>query len=177
MQDPDSPPPQVFRPAEGIDQGAESMATKTGCHGIDTEVTASEIFTERGRADVGQGGRLRVSLGPGGGQIEGDPFGQAQASGSEPRMGCHRRIEVCANTSRHRNGVPLDHEVDIDGTKAQEQVPNISANGIDGVRCGSLVRRPKDPSRRWMKVTKAWELHHAEAIRLVKSGVRPLAPG
>ena len=92
-------------------------------------------------------------------------------------MGCHRRIEVCANTSRHRNGIPLDYEVDVDGTEAQEQVPNVSADGIDEVRCGSLVRRLKDPSRRWMKVTKAWELHHAEAIRLVKSGVRPLAPG
>jgi hypothetical protein len=53
MQDPDSPPPQVFRSAEGIDQRAESMATKTGCHGIDAEVTASEIFMERGGADLG----------------------------------------------------------------------------------------------------------------------------
>jgi hypothetical protein len=162
MQDPDSPPPQVFRSAEGIDQGAESMATKTGCHGIDAEVTASEIFMERGGADLWQGPRLRVAFGPGGGQIEGDPFGQAQASGSEPGMWCHHGLEVLAQTSCDGDGIPLDHEVDVDGTEAQEQVPNISANGIDGVRCGSLVRRLKDPSRRWMKITKARELlqHH-----------------
>jgi hypothetical protein len=142
------------------------MATKTGCYGIDAEVTASEIFTERGRADLGQGPRLRVAFGSRGGQIERDPFGQAQTSGPEPGMWCHHSLEVLAQALCDGDGVPLDHEVDVEGTEAQEQVPNISADGIDGVRCGSLVRRLKDPSHRWMKVTKARELLHATPLTL-----------
>src|SRR5574341_784578 len=74
-------------------------------------------------------------------------------------MWCHHGLEGLVQALCDGDGVPLDYEVDVNGTEAQKQVPDVSADGIDGVRCGRLARRLKDPSRRWMKVTKARELH------------------
>ncbi len=146
MQDPDPTPPQVFTSSQRIDQRAKPMAIDTGCHGIDAEVAPGKIGRELGRSNLGEGSNLRVSLRPGGGQIEGDTLRQRQASGPEPGMWSHRHIETLTHTSRHSDSVSLDHEIDIDRVEAEEQVPNITTHGIDGARCGSGVGRLKSLS-------------------------------
>ncbi len=50
-------------------------------------------------------------------------------------------MKTLTHTSCHGDGIPLDHEIDVDVPEAQEQVSNIAADGIDGGRCGSAARR------------------------------------
>jgi len=158
VQDPDLALLLVLKSSKGIDQRAEPMAIDTGCHGVDAEVAPSKIGRERGRANLGKGRGFRISLGPGGGNVKVYPFGQAQARGPEAWVRCHRHLEGLSHTSRHSDGIPLDHEIDIDIAEAEEQVPNIAADCIDGGGCGSLSRRLKGPSGYGVQRSKLREL-------------------
>ena len=121
--------------------------------------------------DLGKGGRLRVALGPGGGEVECDPLGQTKASGPESGVRGHCHLERVTHTVRHGNRIPLEHEIDIEGLEAEEQIPNISSHSIDGRWRGDPLRGLKRPSDIRMELSKLWEVHQADAIVLVKAGV------
>lgn len=165
----DPAPLQIFVSSKGIDQRAEAMPLEAGRHCVDAEVTAAEIFDQRGRPDIRKGGRLRIALGPGGSQVERDPPGKAKPSGSESRVRRHHRPEATAQVSSHGNSIALHDQIDIAGVKADEQVPDIPANNIERAGCGNLASGFKGPSDFGMEVTKPREPLQSSARERVDS--------
>ena len=121
--------------------------------------------------DLGKGGRLRVALGPGGGEVECDPLGQTKASSPESRVGSHRHLERLTQMSSDGDGIRLDDEIDVESLEAEEQIPNISSHSIDGRWRSDPLRGLKRLSDFRMELSKLWEVHQADAIVLVKAGV------
>src|SRR5574337_1944758 len=84
---------------------------------------------------------VRVSLRPGGGEIEHSASGEREMSGPEPGMRRHHRLEGVRQTSGHSNGIALNYQIDINIAPAKEKIPHIAADSIDRRRGGSPVRR------------------------------------
>jgi hypothetical protein len=131
VEDTDQASSQIAPPRERIDQWPEPAATHASGHGIDAEVAASEILEKPSGPDLREGSRPRVSLSPGGGDVDPDPLRQAKPRGPESRVRDDARLEACPQAPCQSEHILLHDEIDVEGRDAEEEVPYIPADGID----------------------------------------------
>ena len=73
VEDPQDAGLQVAKAAEEVDQAPEVLALERDREGVDREVAPVEVLPDRGLLDRGQGARVVVELGAGGGDVDPAP--------------------------------------------------------------------------------------------------------